>query len=141
MFRLSASEWGLLILVAFGLVAARLRFAMRPTQDLITALRARCGAADDTKLQHVDQRRLSQLNWALGAVARLAPFRADCMIQVLAAEPILRRWGHTPEFYLGAGKDDDQKFLAHAWLQCGDVVVTGGAVDGLSVLIGPEDTA
>jgi hypothetical protein len=61
--------------------------------------------------------------WAIGAAARRAPWRAECLEQAIAAKAMLRRRGIASTLYLGMARDP---VAAHAWLRVGDVNVTGG---------------
>jgi len=45
------------------------------------------------------------------------PWRAKCLEQALAAKMMLRRRKIANELYLGV-KQEENKMLAHAWLQC-----------------------
>ena len=60
---------------------------------------------------------------AIGAAARRAPWRTECLEQAIAAKAMLRRRGIASTLYLGMGRDP---VAAHAWLRVGDTNVTGG---------------
>jgi hypothetical protein len=78
---------------------------------------------------------LNQAAWVGGLVASAAkytPWQSPCLTQVLAVQRLLARRGIPGQFYLGvrkrAGKEMGCEALqAHAWLQCGDLIVSGGA--------------
>ncbi len=53
------------------------------------------------------------------------PWRSDCLLQAMAADRWLRRFGMQPEFFLGVAKDAGGRLQAHASLRCGDAMVTG----------------
>jgi hypothetical protein len=61
--------------------------------------------------------------WAIGAAARRAPWRSECLEQAIAAKAMLRRRGIASTLYLGMARDP---VTAHAWLRVGDLNVTGG---------------
>ncbi len=68
--------------------------------------------------------------WALNAVARRLPWTATCLMQALACQYGLRRYRVPATVYLGvaAGQPDEGGrclFDAHAWLCCGDHILTG----------------
>jgi hypothetical protein len=44
----------------------------------------------------------------------------------LAAELLLARCGHACELTIGVAKDERDRLIAHAWVQCDSVVVIGG---------------
>jgi hypothetical protein len=77
------------------------------------------------------------LSWAIGAAAARVPWRSDCLLRVMAADRWLRRYGHEPEFFLGAAKVETGQLGAHAWLRCGDVTVTGGSGKEFTELMMP----
>lgn len=74
---------------------------------------------------------VAQVAWAVNAVGkRLAG--TTCLVEALAADSMLRRHGHHPTLNLGIHSDGSvqSRLDAHAWVECGDMVVTG-RVDNL----------
>jgi hypothetical protein len=63
------------------------------------------------------------------AVKTAAPYvpAATCLTQALAAQSLLSRGGHRSELHIGVAKGPGSEFGAHAWVQCEDRVVIGGA--------------
>lgn len=122
---------------AGALVIARVRVELDDQTvlaDLLT--KEHCGTGRTRSAGQVSEAWLRDLAWAINGLARRLPFRADCLVRVLAAEQILRH--RVPfEIHVGAGRIDDN-FAAHAWLTCQGVEVTGGAVSGLERLERPE---
>lgn len=64
--------------------------------------------------------------------ARYTPWQSPCLAQVLTLQRILARRNIAGQFYLGVCKSDGGEgatngLKAHAWLQCGDLVVNGEA--------------
>ena len=62
--------------------------------------------------------------------ARHTPWQSRCLVQVLVVQRLLARCNIPGQFYLGVrkGSEGDQNpggLSAHAWLQCGDVIVNG----------------
>src|SRR5262245_10030804 len=55
--------------------------------------------------------------WALEAVARYVPWRADCLIQAMAGFAWLNRKGYGAELHLGVARSDEAGLRAHAWLE------------------------
>jgi hypothetical protein len=67
-----------------------------------------------------------RVRWAVGAVARRASPLGVCLPQALAAKWCLGRRGVPTTLHIGVLRcPDDGGIGAHAWLMCGDVVVTG----------------
>lgn len=138
--RLSRGDRRILMRAAVELVRARAAYGRAPMPTLIRQLQARSDARPPARSPDGEiAERLERLRWALAAVGRRMPFRADCMIQVLAAERVLLEWQVRPQFFLGAVGTEDGGLSAHVWLKVGDRLVTGGPVDGYTVLIGKAD--
>ena len=76
---------------------------------------------------------LALVLWSLEAAGKRVPWRADCVVQALAAKFWLERAGVATEFRLGvqrAGGDSEGGLLAHAWLEAEGRPVSGGAPSG-----------
>lgn len=56
------------------------------------------------------------------------PWESKCLVRALTAQRMLKKRKIYTTLYLGVGKSIDNKMLAHAWLRCGQVIVTGGEV-------------
>ena len=78
-----------------------------------------------------DGQPVARIAWAVSAVGGRLP-GTTCLVEAVAAESMLRRHGHRPTLNLGIHGDGgiDSRLNAHAWVECGDVVVTG-RVDNL----------
>lgn len=110
---LLACAAALLHLVPFRQIA---RWLGRPT-----------GASDyvppvDARQAH----RAALVGRAVARAARIAPFRADCLPQALAAAWMCRLLDVPFAVHLGARLGEARAFEAHAWTLAGDVAVTGG---------------
>ena len=62
---------------------------------------------------------------AINRVKRYCPWQIKCMAQALTAKQLLKKAKIPSTIYLGVGKENPQKLIAHAWLQCMDITVTG----------------
>ncbi|MBK1664463.1 hypothetical protein CKO38_05665 [Rhodospirillum rubrum] len=62
---------------------------------------------------------------AVRRAAAIAPFRAVCLQQAVAAALMLRRRGHKAQVHFGVTRDHDGMITAHAWTRCQGQVVTG----------------
>ncbi|HWK65878.1 MAG TPA: lasso peptide biosynthesis B2 protein [Rhizobiaceae bacterium] len=69
---------------------------------------------------------LRRVAWGVRNAARLVP-RASCLTQALAGQFILARQGNSSRVRIGVARDDQGRFLAHAWLVSEDRIVLGGA--------------
>ena len=73
---------------------------------------------------------VDRVAFAIPRVAARLPWRADCLVQALAAQRWLARQGVATRLTLGVPKDKRPQFEAHAWLSAGDRIVTGGNISG-----------
>ncbi len=127
----------------FLLCWARLLIRLVPFRRL--APRLGRAQAESSSLLTIDAQRLAlDVAWAVGAATRHTPLRFVCLPQALAAKWMLRRRGIANTLYLGiaAGRENASAMTAHAWLRCGDKIVTGareiaGHVVVLSLADGP----
>lgn len=66
----------------------------------------------------------------VATAARYTPWQSRCLVQVLVVQRLLARQHIPGQFYLGVRKGCEDKLepaelSAHAWLQCGSVIVNG----------------
>lgn len=85
-----------------------------------------CASGGQAELSAAERRLSLRVGWAIPRVAALLPWRADCLVQALAARRWLERAGIPTSLELGATLDLASGLAAHAWLQAGGIVVTGG---------------
>jgi hypothetical protein len=62
---------------------------------------------------------------AVETVSRRTPWESKCLVQAIVGKFLLRQRGIGSTLYLGVDRDDDKGLAAHAWLRCGDVILTG----------------
>lgn len=53
------------------------------------------------------------------------PFKNKCLVDAIVAKKLLKKLGCESTLYLGVGRDDERKIIAHAWLDCYGTIVTG----------------
>ena len=65
----------------------------------------------------------------IAAAAAHTPWESACLAQSLTAQKMLQKRKIAGVFYLGVAKDEEakEKMKAHAWSQCGEIILTGGA--------------
>lgn len=131
---LSMDQRRALALACALLLVARLRHGGVPAPHILRDLRDGSRGARVTT-------EAARIGWAISVAARYVPWRADCLIQAMAATAWLRRRGLAGDFYLGVAKDETGALSAHAWLRSGDVVVTGACGAAFAALIEPEAPA
>ena len=59
-------------------------------------------------------------------VSRYTPWESKCLVQAIVGKIMLRKRGIANTLYLGVGKNERKSLVAHAWLRCGDKMLTGG---------------
>ena len=68
----------------------------------------------------------------VGIIVRLAgshtPWESKCLVQAMTAQKLLKDKGVETTLYLGVARDGSN-MLAHSWLRCGELFVTGGNGD------------
>ena len=79
----------------------------------------------------------ADIGWAVQTAASRTPWESACLVQALTGMIMLVRRGGNATLYLGVAKDenDAEAMTAHAWLRCGNVILTGaGGVERFSVI-------
>ena len=89
-------------------------------------------AAEKKALPELNEQELETAKLVGQAILRASaytPWESACLAQSLTAQKMLQKRGIPGVFYLGAAKDEEskEKMKAHAWSQCGDVIITGGS--------------
>jgi hypothetical protein len=84
---------------------------------------------DHTPLSSEQLAEAARVGRAVVGAAANTPWRSACLEQAVAAAGLLRRGGIPGTLYLGVARDPTQPdgMAAHAWLRCGNVMVTGAA--------------
>lgn len=67
-----------------------------------------------------------RISWIVRQAARYTPWESKCLVQALTAQRMLKKQGVCTTLYLGVNRDSQNNMLAHAWLRCGEYIVTGG---------------
>jgi hypothetical protein len=68
---------------------------------------------------------LKAVGTAISRASRYVPWRCKCYEQAIAAKIILRGYGIGTTLYYGVAKDHENNLIAHAWVRCGEYIVTG----------------
>ena len=69
----------------------------------------------------------AKVAWAIAALSRRLPGPMTCLVQALAADTLLRRYGYAPDLRIGVRdqRDDSKPLEAHAWIECDGTVIVG----------------
>lgn len=80
---------------------------------------------------------MKNIIWVSDRVDRVAnrtPWESKCLVRAMVAQRLLRCHGIASTLYLGVGRDESKKMIAHAWVRCGALFVTGGKGDGYATV-------
>jgi hypothetical protein len=78
---------------------------------------------------------LDRISWAVATASRHLPWDCLCLAQAMAGKTMLRRRGISSTLYLGLAKDGTSQVLGHAWLSCGERILTGQkGMEGFTVI-------
>jgi hypothetical protein len=121
-----------LFLVAFArLGSVRLALGRSSFRGMIRGLTVHPGQVASTPPGPADLRRAEAVGWAVRAASRYTPWSSTCLVQVLAAQRMLRERAIPGAFYIGAAPGEGGAgavgLEAHAWLKCGERFITGEA--------------
>jgi len=116
-----ADKWLLLRATAW-LAIARIMLVAMPFRHLS----ARLSATSNSTQAEPDQVLLQRIAYAVSAAANNVPWRSDCFPQTIAARMLLKSFGHASTIHFGVERVGEDGLEGHAWLTCGDTVVTGG---------------
>lgn len=110
------------------LAAARLAlllFSFRQLAPRLGAPNQESPAALATQSETAQAR---NVGWAVTSMSRFVPWDSACLAQAVAANWMLQTRHIPSTLYLGVAYDEHKEMLAHAWLRCGEVIVTGAPV-------------
>lgn len=80
-------------------------------------------------LQESEIQTIRTISTAINRAAKYTPWESACLAQSFTARRMLHKRGIPGLLYIGVARDsdaEDKTLRAHAWTQCGDIVVTGG---------------
>lgn len=126
--RRSRTERLLLLEAVLLLGLARLLVLAIPFRWLAVSLgRHMRASATDAMPAELHQARL--IGQAVRSAAANTPWQSVCLPQAVAGQWMLKRRRVAATIYLGVAKADAKpgQLTAHAWLRCGDVIITGAA--------------
>jgi hypothetical protein len=119
----------LLLVEAFLLLGiARLTVLALPFKWLAVSL-GRHQRKADAQICASDLNIARKVGRAVCSAANYTPWESVCLPQAVAATWMLKRRNIAGTLYLGVAKDEAiaEKLAAHAWLRCGNIILTGAA--------------
>lgn len=120
------SERSLLFISLWRLALARFAVLVIPFRRIAPSLGIQ-GHTASTKITASQTLDAVQIGRAVRAVARHTPWNSNCLAQAIAAKRMLQHRSIPSTLYLGVRKSKDatDNLNAHAWLACGDHILTG----------------
>jgi len=130
----SAGELAMVPVALLLLGLARLAILLVPFKHYSRLLGAKqSGAPLPAALENAQSAKARSIGRTVRATAAITPWNAVCLPQAIAAAALLRMARVPYAVYFGLAKDgyDPRKdpMRAHAWLQAGERIVTGGPLD------------
>ncbi|MBY0227544.1 MAG: lasso peptide biosynthesis B2 protein [Hyphomicrobium sp.] len=123
---MSLGDWWLLFIATLHLARAAVHLRTRAVSEVCALASPRLGKPGIPTQKPASATRIG---WAIGAAAKVVPWKANCLAQAVAASHLLQRSGCESEIRIGVRRDG-QELLAHAWVVCdGEIVVGASAHD------------
>jgi len=122
--KLKWRDWLLLIETTFWLLLSRLVIMILPFRWVMWT----CGIQHTQSPEAIPNEKkpiVEHISWAIDAVRWAAPLDSNCLARSIVGKRLLHRRGLSSTLYLGVSKSDPQTLIAHAWLRCGNIYVTG----------------
>ena len=108
------------------LARARVLFGRLTAKRIVQ--RNRAVQAKDRTVSPPDRESIARISYVLPRISHRLPWRSDCLVQAIAGQNWLSARGHASEIQIGVEHPEGEQFGAHAWLRCGDIIVTGGNI-------------
>lgn len=106
-----------ILTIPFPRIARRLGGFMAPQQA--------AEKASQVPPTEQDMEMARKIGWAVTVAARTVPFKAVCLPQAMAAHQMLRKRGIFSIMHFGTAPGIALSLEAHAWLNAGEIEVTG----------------
>jgi len=105
---------------------ARVRVRFLSAQKLYPYMGIQGEETSSERLDPEQRKNASQVADKIKRVAVRTPWESRCLVQAMVAQRLLLQYDLPSTLYLGVGRDDAQKMVAHAWLRCGHRYICGG---------------
>jgi hypothetical protein len=121
---LPPADRGCLVEAGFWLGIARLAILVLPFRWVAPRL-GRHMARSPEEAGAVSAELLDRISWAVATASCHLPWDCLCLAQAMAGKAMLKRRRVPSTLYLGLVKDNGAQLQAHAWLRCGERILTG----------------
>jgi hypothetical protein len=122
--KVSGRDWCLFVRAIYWTGIARILIVFVPLKRFSFLLGTHMKVTPETAVPE-NMEILKAVGIAISRASRFVPWRCKCYEQAIAAKMILRGYGLETTLYYGIAKEQDKKLIAHAWVRCGDYIVTG----------------
>ena len=128
--QLSGAEKRLFLRAWLLLGRYRAATLLRPFKHLARHLEHHPQQPEAAAVSEQQLRQARTIGRLVAQAASHTPWKSPCLTQVLVVQKLLAERRVPGQFYLGVRKGcptsgDPDKLAAHAWLQCGDVIING----------------
>ena len=129
LFRFRSLTWKmkLIYLIAYFLLGVvRLGIIVLPFKHIAPIL----GKKNKSTTLEVERdvlMKAAKIGFAVETMGRFTPWESKCLVRAITAQLLLRVIGTPSTLYLGMSKDESNKLIAHAWLRCGKLIITGAS--------------
>jgi hypothetical protein len=117
-FELTAADRRLLGAAMVSVIKARLTVTFVPIRKILLPVAPRAGAL-------IGDANAASISWAVETAGRIVPSGQNCLVRAIAGREMLARRGVSSQIRLGVAKSSPERLDGHAWLECGDMIVTG----------------
>lgn len=129
--RYNGEKW-MTITVYFYVAYYRLCILLLPMKRIEKMMGVR-GEESSVEESNENLRIAKLVGFHVNRVTEHLPLKRKCFVRSLTARKILMKKGINSTLYMGVGLEDG-KMIAHAWLRCGLLFVTGGTGQGYSTV-------
>lgn len=115
---LPRADRALLMSAMVAIVKARMTVTFVPVRKILEPVAPRI----DANYIDADAARIS---WAVETAGRIVPTGKNCLVRAIAGREMLAHRGIGSQIRLGIAKNSADALSGHAWLECGDRIITG----------------
>lgn len=121
------AERGLLLETLLLLGLMRVAILLFPFQRIARWLKMEPGEPQTGQISKSQRVLAERIGWAIRAAAARTPWQSACLVQALVGMLMLQRRQLPGTLTLAVAKNGimPEGFAAHAWLRCGDIILTG----------------
>jgi hypothetical protein len=113
---LPATDRWLLVSAIVSLIKARIVVTFVPLRKILQPVMLRTNATPPDS---------EKISWAVETAGRIVPTGENCLVRAIAGREMLARRGVSSQIRLGIAKNSPDILKGHAWLECGDKIITG----------------